>query len=240
MDTCLIANDDEDPCSAYIDSTTLTTPQFMADLSAWTSSLAQEADAAPLACFPDTTLEGDELHRFDNCFCVDLVIAANAKMQVKVVWATLNGRGTSSIDDMLQCQKNVLASCEALLGCRKCSLKSDYVVLVICMCQEMVNGVKALQVIISRFPNSDSEISSKAKLEAGGWRLDDDDEIDIITHLIQVRTTKLKKLISQLEQVVRANHASYTWIVSTLRQSIDDKLGSTESRSDDIMVDLNG
>ena len=235
MDTCLTASHDGDPCF-----------EFITDLSSGTPSLTQDVHAARLACLLDTTLQGDELHEFDICFCVDLIIAANATMQVKLVWDTsLNGCNTSSIDDMLQCQKNVLASCETFFGCKNCSLKSDYVVLVISMCREMVNGVKALEVITSpeeqssRRPHPDTDTSSKARLEAGGWRLDDDDEIEIIRHLIQVRIKKLKKLIGQLEHTVSANHAPYAWIVGNIRKSLDDKLGSTTSRADD-MMDFNG
>ncbi|KAK7756044.1 hypothetical protein SLS62_001987 [Diatrype stigma] len=201
--------------------------------------------AARLACLLDPTSQVDELHEFDLCFCVDLIIAANATMQVKLVWATsLNGYSSSSIDDMLQCQKDVLTSCETFFGCKKCSLRSDYVVLVISMCRELVNGVKALEVITS--PESSQGLlrphhqnSSKAKLEAGGWRLDDDDEIEIIRHLIQVRKTKLRKLIGQLEHTVSTNHPSYAWIVTNLRKSLDEKLGSTALQAEDIM-DLNG
>ncbi|EMR65636.1 putative transcription factor protein [Eutypa lata UCREL1] len=245
MDTCLTTNHDEDPCSVFIDPT-IATPSFIADLSAWTPSSTQDVHAARLACLLDPTSQGDELHEFDVCFCIDQIIAANATMQVKLVWATsLNGCSTSSIDDMLQCQKNVLASCETFFGCKKCSLRSDYVVLVISMCREMVNGVKALEVITSpearssRRPHPCTELFSKGKLEAGGWRLDDDDEIEIIRHLIQVRITKLKKLIGQLEHTVSANHASYAWVVGNLRKSLDEKLGSTALHTND-MMDLNG
>lgn len=183
----------------------------------------------------EASLKGNELHGFDICFCVDLVLAANATMLVKSVWGTsLNCFSTSSIDDMFQCQKNGLTSCETLLGCSKCSLRSDYVVLVISMCREMVNCVKVLEAITSpetqnggsEKPHLDSEFSSKANLEAGGWRLDDEDEIEIIRHLIKVRITKLRKLIGQLEHIVTANYASYTWVVGSLKQNLDNTLGS--------------
>ncbi|KAL7940480.1 hypothetical protein V8C42DRAFT_226162 [Trichoderma barbatum] len=233
-DACLSANDDEDHYSTFIEAT-LSTPHFIADLSAWTPSLEQEVCTVPRDRLPEAAIKGNELQGFDICFCVDLVLAANATMLVKSVWGTsLNSFNTSSIDDMFQCQKNVLASCEILLGCGKCSLRSDYVVLVISMCRELVSGVKVLEVITSpetqngssEKPNLDSEFSSKANLEAGGWRLDDDDEIEIIRHLIKVRITKLRKLIGQLEHIVTANHASYTWVVGSLKQSLDNTFGS--------------
>lgn len=183
---------------------------------------------------PEATLKGNELHGFDICFCVDLVPAANATMLVKSVWGTsLNCFSTSSIDDMFHCQKNVLTSYETLLGCSKCSLRSDYVVLVISMCGEMVSCVKALEVITSpetqngssEKPNLDSEFSSKANLEAGSWRLERMRlrSLDIC----KVRTTKLRKLIGQLEHIVTANYASYTWVIGSLKQNLGNTLGST-------------
>lgn len=246
MDTSLTADHDDDPCSTFIDSS-IATPSFIADMSAWTPSLTQDIHTDRNAFLLDAPLQGHELQDIDMCFCSDLIIAANATMQVKLVWATsFNGYSTSSIDDMLQCQKNVLASCESFFGCKKCSLRSDYVVLVISMCREMVNGVKALEVITApetqttRIQHPNSEALGNGNLEAGGWRLDDDDEIEIIRHLIQVRMTKLKTLIGQLEQTVSANHASYAWIVANLRKTLDDKLDSTPLHPEDDMMDLNG
>ncbi|KAL6691276.1 hypothetical protein J3F84DRAFT_387230, partial [Trichoderma pleuroticola] len=102
------------------------------------------------------------------------------------------------------------------------------------MCREMVSSVKVLESITSpdtqsgssEKANLDSELSSKANLEAGGWRLDDEDEIEIIRHLIKVRITKLRKLIDQLEHIVTANYASYTWVVGSLKQNLEATLGS--------------
>lgn len=229
-DASLSINGDEDHYSAFIDPA-MGTPQFMADLTAWTPSLDQEVCTVARDRLPEASLKGGELQGFDICFCVDLVLAANATMLVKSVWGiSLNCFSTSSIDDMFQCQKNVLTSCETLLGCSKCSLRSDYVVLVISMCREMVSCVKVLESITSPETQSGSSekpnLDSKANLEAGGWRLDDEDEIEIIRHLIKVRITKLRKLIDQLEHIVTANYASYTWVVGSLKQNLDNTLGS--------------
>lgn len=227
MDTCPTVNYEDDHCSTFLDSTFAT--QFIGDPSNWTSTLTQDVHGACLACLPNGIMQGHEMPRQDICFCVDLIIAAHATTQVKFAWATsLDGCTTPSIDDILQCQKDVLTSCEIVLGCTKCSLRPNYVVLVISMCREMVDGVRALEVITSKEQQSpprrynDVDISSQAKLEAGGWHLDDDDEIEIIRHLIQVRIKKLRKLTDQLEHTVRANHGSYMWIVSNLRKRLGD------------------
>lgn len=204
----------------------------------------------PTAPFPDLmgeALQAHDLQDFGICFCTDLIISANASMQVRLVWsAWLNGNSTSSIEDILQCQKNVLASCDSFFQCKRCSSKPDYVVLVISMCREMVDGVKALEHMTSpealrsrsrRQHLGHTDVSNKPRLQAGGWRLDDDDEIEIIRHLIQVRITKLRKLVGQLEQAVNAGHASYGWMVGNLRKSLDEKPGSSGglSRMDDTM-----
>ncbi len=182
-----------------------------------------------------TTLQGDDLHDFDFCFCVDSITDANAMVQTKLVWSNwLQGYSASSIDDMLQCQKNVLASCETFFNCKNCSNKWNYVALVISMCRELVSGVKTLesittrgpQTFLRRQPRSDSDFSGSSRLEAGGWRLDDDDEMEIIKHLVRVRTTKLRKVIDQLESTVSSNHVSYLWVVGNLKKTLDDNLGT--------------
>ncbi|KAK6850360.1 hypothetical protein PG995_014193 [Apiospora arundinis] len=226
----------DDPASTLIDSA-IATPSFMADLGVWMKSgLSHDING-----FDATSSQsGDLIHGFDICYCVDRIISANATMQTKLLWATsLNGCSTSSIDDMLQCQKNVLASCGEFLECSKCSLKSDYMVLVISMCREMVSGIKTLEHITSpepsaqqcasrrtSHPSSSTERSSGKgnNLGAGGWHLDDEDEMEIIQNLIQVRIRKLKKLVDQLEVAVITNHASYAWIVCGLRDVLDGKL----------------
>lgn len=234
---------DDDPCSNFFDST-MPPPSFIADLSDETPELTQDTHPTNFVNMLDSTLHADGLHDFDLCFCIDLIIAANAIMQVRLVWATsMNTGSTSSIEDMLQCQKSVLASCETFFKCKKCSLKSDYVVLVISMCQAMVNGVKSLEAITSPDAQSSrrqashlgSGTFSKGKLEAGGWRLEDDEEIEIISHLIQVRITKLRKLVDQLEHIVSTNHASYSWVVGNIKRSLDGKLEPTMSPAGDGM-----
>jgi len=136
--------------------------------------------------------------------------------------------------------KNVLSSCDTFFKCSRCSSKPDYVVLAISMCREMVDGVKALEHATSpeirraRRPHLDSEVSGKPpQLQAGGWQLDDDDEMEIIRHLIQVRITKLSRLVGLVEDAVNARHASYGWIVGSLRRSLDEKLGPGTWRVDD-------
>ncbi|KAF7541400.1 hypothetical protein G7054_g570 [Neopestalotiopsis clavispora] len=190
----------EDPCSIFMNS--LTPRPSSMDLSAITpvmtpdliTGLPQDLHTNHFVSMLDssTTLQGDDLHDFDFCFCVDSITDANAMVQTKLVWSnSLQGCSASSIDDMLQCQKNVLASCETFFNCKKCSNKWNYVALVISMCRELVIGVKTLESITTRGPQtflrkrprSDVDSSGSSRLEAGGWRLDDDDEMEIIKHL---------------------------------------------------------
>nr|BAV32144.1 hypothetical protein [Sordaria araneosa] len=237
----------QDPISASLD-TVMGTPSFLAELGAGgppgfnQDDFTHDLQGAQLPDLIGETLQAHDLQDFGICFCTDLVVSANASMQVRLVWsAGLDGNSTSSIEDILQCQKNVLASCDSFFQCKRCSSKPDYVVLVISMCREMVDGVKALEQITSpEGPRSRSrrshlghtDASNKPRLEAGGWQLDDNDEIEIIRHLIQVRITKLRKLVGQLEHMVNAGgHASYGWMVGNLRKSLDEKSNSASSLS---------
>lgn len=244
-DACLAGTtaQNEDPCSIFMNS--LTPQPSSMDISAMTpvvtpdpiTGLPQDLHTDHFVSMLDssTTLQGDDLHDFDFCICVDSITDANAMVQTKLVWSNwLQGYSASSIDDMLQCQKNVLASCETFFNCKNCSNKWNYVALVISMCRELVSGVKTLesittrgpQTFLRRQPRSDSDFSGSSRLEAGGWRLDDDDEMEIIKHLVRVRTTKLRKVIDQLESTVSSNHVSYLWVVGNLKKTLDDNLGT--------------
>lgn len=94
----------------------------------------------------------------------------------------------------------------------------------------MVHGINALRIVASAEPQSlkrqhpDSEASSvNGQLGAGAWRLDDEDEIEIIRHLIQVRMVKLKKLVDLLEEVVMRSHVLYLPVVQSVRNGLESK-----------------
>lgn len=176
-------------------------------------------------------------------------MSANEIMQVKLIWAASSHSGpTISVDDMLKCQKDILASCEKLLECSRCSLRSDYVMLIVSMCHGMMRGIRDLDAItLSGSQNENSErsrsnasggklIRTKKSLNAGGWRFDDKEEMDVIRSLIGIRITRLGSLIGQLEKTVNTYHSAYQWIINDLRQGITEKTDAIESEGDGVVV----
>ncbi|KAI0102521.1 hypothetical protein GGR51DRAFT_573995 [Nemania sp. FL0031] len=183
-----------------------------------------------------------------GCPCLEKLMGANEDMQVKLVWGAypLNGV-TVSVDDMLQCQKDILVSCETLLECKKCSLRSDYVMLIVSMCHEMMNGIGDLSAMLlpgserasSKRSRFESDGGRKRGLKAGGWRLDDEDEIQVIKSLIGIRITRLGSLITLLEKAVKANHPAYEWVIRALRQSITERIETIGSEREGVGFTLN-
>lgn len=168
------------------------------------------------------------------CPCLEQLMQANEDMQVKLVWGAYGLNGvTVSVDEMLQCQKDILVSCETLLGCKACSQRSDYVMLIVSMCHEMMNGIGDLSAMLStkpqqggsKRPRSESD-ARRRDLKAGGWRLDDEEEINVIQSLIGIRITRLGSLITLLEKAVKENHPAYEWVIRALRQSITEKISA--------------
>ncbi|KAI1258589.1 hypothetical protein F5Y18DRAFT_342547 [Xylariaceae sp. FL1019] len=180
-----------------------------------------------------------------RCHCLEHLMSANEKMQVKLVWraGSPNGIGVS-VDDMLECQKDVLATCGTLLECQSCSLRSQYVLLVVSMCREMANGIEHLSSLIlsdrgsqhgSRKRSCSTVDATGMKgLKPGGWRLDDEDEMEVIKSLIGIRLTRLRSLVLRLEKGIRQNHSDYGWIASALRDTVTEKMAALGSEIDDL------
>jgi hypothetical protein len=244
-----------------------TTSTFV-DSSSWNPNLIQEPQASTPAQsseitsqgeVPFTEVSGAEAREAKSpqplptaCHCLDQIMGANETMQVKLVWGGSSRKGpTVSADDMLHCQKDILASCETLLECSRCSLRSDYVMLIVSMCHEMMNGIGDLDAMTlpgsqyegskrSRSDASGGKLTSvKRGLKAGGWRLDDEDEMQVMRCLIGIRITRLGSLITQLEKAVNANHSAYEWIVRALRQVITEKIVAIGSERDGVVSSFN-
>ncbi|KAI0543720.1 hypothetical protein F4679DRAFT_83452 [Xylaria curta] len=171
-----------------------------------------------------------------SCRCLERVMSANEAMQVKLVWVTSADTGSAvSVDDTLQCQKDMLASCGDLLECLICTLRSDYIMLVVSMCREMIAAIIDLSATIasdgqhrsrkrSCSEATDGSWTSVQRVNAGVWRLDDQDEMVVIKSLIRIRVTRLRNLIARLEAVVKTHHPDYEWIVRALGQTVPQKL----------------
>ncbi|KAI0487166.1 hypothetical protein F4859DRAFT_468399 [Xylaria cf. heliscus] len=225
----------------------------------WEPNLIQDMQAPPLgspsnielldsAGFSAIPASGLPQPLSTACHCLEKLMGANEDMQVKLVWGAypLNGV-TVSVDDMLQCQKDILVSCETLLECERCSLRSDYVMLVVSMCAEMMNGIADLSTMLlpgsqsgsSKRTRSESDGGRKRGLKAGGWRLDDDDEIQVIKSLIGIRITRLGSLISLLETAVNTHHPAYEWVIRALRQSITERIATIGSEREGLGFTIN-
>ncbi|KAI0861250.1 hypothetical protein F4860DRAFT_524386 [Xylaria cubensis] len=176
-----------------------------------------------------------------SCRCLEQLMSANEAMQVKLVWtASAHTESAVNMDDMLQCQKDMLASCGNLLACHACSLRSGYVMLVVSMCREMISAITDLGAIIlydsqhgsrkrTRSEAADGSWASIQRVNTSVWRLDDQDEMAVIKSLIRIRIARLGNLITRLESVVQTHHHNYGWIVSALRQNILEKIDPIES-----------
>jgi hypothetical protein len=241
---------------------------FIADSSSWDRNLTQGPRVLPAAQSSEITSQ-DEASFVESaraepreprslqalpiaCCCLDQIMGANETLQIKLVWGITSRNGhTISIDDMLQCQKDILCSCETFLKCSRCGLRSDYIMLIVSMLHQMMNSIGYLDELT--LPGSQNKSLKRSCLEAsggkvtnfkrglkaGGWRLDDEDEMQVIRRLIDIRIKRLESLMSQLEKVVNTEHSAYEWIVCALKEVINEKTVVMGSKRDDDVSSVN-
>ena len=184
-----------------------------------------------------------------KCTCLDRTLSIFEKVQIKL--GGIRNGPSVSINDMLQCQKDMLASCEQLLECEKCSSRSEYVMLVVSMCNKMLASIEDMDALISpeftrgvlqREParsqhqltqadpleeivqagsNSEHRLISNHNrgLQMVGWRLDDEDETQVMRSLLGVRIARLGSVIGMLEMAVNANQwLAHKGIIQDIRE----------------------
>lgn len=211
-----------------------------------------------------------------GCCCIDQILAANETIQHQLVWqcGSSHHGSTISIDDTLQCQKNILNCTEGLLECLQCSSRSDYITLTVSVCREIMTSVvnlidTTINPVLAECPPSppssvgvkrsrngkeyrrnrsrSSSHSSNSNINraateasnintttmvttAGRWRLDDQEEMQIVWNLISVRVTRLQRLIQQLEQVAIANQLGCIRVVQATRRSFESGIANINSK----------
>lgn len=189
------------------DLTELVCPSFFAD-----TSSSHEVDTASA--------------RREGCSCSKMVCAYEMA-EVYLVWGPRNHAGAMSIemDDMLRCQKTVLASCEAVLSCDLCSLQSEQVMLMISICNKLLASFVQMSAdppSIATPPSVNSKqdlirpISPRSSLKSKGlnftvseWKIDDEDKKQVLRTLLRSRAARLNDLMDRLGAVARTNR----WLV---------------------------
>lgn len=170
--------------------------------------------------------------RRQKCSCSKMVRTYELA-EVYLVWAPRDRSGATSIemDDVLRCQKTVLASCEAVLSCDTCRLQSEKVMLMISICNKLLAsfvqmssapplmGQEITHATDSRQASPVKEKRSQTGRSSGKhrsldfnvseWKIDDEDKEQVLKTLLSSRAARLSDLIDRLEEVVRTNR----WLV---------------------------
>ena len=170
--------------------------------------------------------------RRQRCSCSEMVRTYETA-EVYLVWAARDHSGATSIevDEILRCQKTVLASCEAVLSCDLCSLQSEQVMLMISICNKLL--VSFIQMSAAPPPiapgsmrstksgscsprqeqqSLDRRSSVKSRgfnFECSEWKIDDEDKKQVIKTLLNSRAARLNGLMDRLGEVVTTNR----WLV---------------------------
>lgn len=71
--------------------------------------------------------------------CISQAVHAYEAIEVSLVWSA---RDDAAADETLQHQKRALARCEELLGCDRCCAHSEYVALLLSMCDRIMGSVE--------------------------------------------------------------------------------------------------
>jgi hypothetical protein len=75
-------------------------------------------------------------------------------------------------------------------------------------------------------PNIGNDSSKMMTATAGGWRLDDYEEMQIAWNLFNLRVSKLQRLIQQLEQVAIDNKLGCIRVVQAMRRSFESRIAA--------------
>ncbi|KAK6823351.1 hypothetical protein RU639_006214 [Aspergillus parasiticus] len=120
----------------------------------------------------------------------------------------------SNTQQTLCLQKDALASCETLLECATCSAQSEHITMVTHISDRMLTSIRDLvsaSPMVRCLAYRDGLISSQsgsyndpgdAGLKIRRWKLDNEDEMQVLRSLVNVRITKLNSLLNRLEKIV--------------------------------------
>ncbi|KAM0351068.1 hypothetical protein ACHAPU_002849 [Fusarium lateritium] len=125
---------------------------------------------------------------------------------------------------ILQHQKSILVRFESL-RCGTCWSRSDFVMLIITMCDRMLTSLEAVERFVSSKTDDRNGVGSNTNTAAdanadlshlsrqhqvlppgmNAWQIDDDDQQELVVSLIKSRVTRLGNLIAMAEGAVSAN-----------------------------------
>ena len=163
-----------------------------------------------------------------KCSCSEMV-RTYEKAEMYLVWAPRDHSGAVSIevDEVLRCQKTVLASCEAVLSCNLCHLQSEKVMLMISICNKLLASLVNMSIDLpsitqrSVTPSRSEYNSPRCEMPIGGvhgrglnfelnvWKIDDEDKNQVLRSLINARATRLEALLDKIGEKVTTN----SWLV---------------------------
>ena len=170
--------------------------------------------------------------RRQRCSCSEMV-RTYEMAELYLVWAPRDRSGVMSIevDEIFRYQKTVLASCEAVLSCNLCSLRSEQVLLMISICNKLLASfvqISAAPPLIAqesarpsnlgqRSPRQEQQlIKGCSSVMSRGlnsviseWKIDDEDKKQVLKALLNSRAARLNSLMNRLGEVVTANH----WLI---------------------------
>ncbi|KAB8224011.1 hypothetical protein BDV33DRAFT_18056 [Aspergillus novoparasiticus] len=128
-------------------------------------------------------------------------------------------------------QKDALASCETLLECPTCSAQSAHITMVTHISDRMLTSIGDLvsaSPMVRSLAYRDGLISSQSGsyndpgdtgLKIRRWKLDNEDEMQVLQSLVNVRITKLNSLLNRLEKIVIVHQwSSHVSIVRDLQE----------------------
>ncbi|KAG8156799.1 hypothetical protein KVR01_013404 [Diaporthe batatas] len=131
------------------------------------------------------------------------------------------------VETVLHCIKSSIEICEMLMDCQNCSARSECIMLSICMCETMVARAEELVGAVDPSPSlllsasamdldygagnkamaldSNHILTARSGLRLGQWRLDNEDELQVIQSLLTARMTRLDSLTARMKHVAQQN-----------------------------------
>ncbi|OJJ05791.1 hypothetical protein ASPVEDRAFT_894994 [Aspergillus versicolor CBS 583.65] len=159
-----------------------------------------------------------------TCSCFFQAVGTHEAIEV-AVWC--QKESFSDVQDILRHHKQVLAECEGLLECSRCSKNPGFIMLLISMVRKILESLgRICQVAGSprstseRAPATNAEFNRESRvwekvgngnvnqgrngygISIQGQQLDDDDEYLVLQSLLKARVAKLEHLLGLLHKVV--------------------------------------
>lgn len=157
------------------------------------------------------------------CTCFAQAVSTFECIEVQLIGGFRHG--STSTDRILQHQKMALARCKGLLNCRECCSQSEFIILIISMCDRMMSSLQRVLPGSGQrsqremgpgvhppleVPNStgvsiyagDRPSYDRRRLRMGGWQLDDEDETQVLESLCESRFAQLGRFIDAVGKLV--------------------------------------